>query len=155
MILPSKKKGFFLFCDTILILMRIYYIGSKGMPSSSISGAGGVERHVEQIATRLHNRGHEVFVYSRAHANNGKKKLVNGVHILPLPSIRTKNLDTISHVFLATLHVLFQKADIIHYHGVGPATLSWIPRLLKRKSTVVATFHSQRSEEHTSELQSH
>ncbi len=123
--------------------MRIYYIGSKGIPSSSIAGAGGVERHVEQIAMRLTNRGHEVFVYSRLHANNGKKKKYEGVNIIRLPSIRSKNLDTISHVFLSTIHVLFQRADIIHYHGVGPATLAWIPRLFKRKSTIVVTFHSR------------
>ncbi len=123
--------------------MKIYYLGSKGIPSSAIAGAGGVERHVEQIAMRLTNRGHEVFVYSRLHAENGKKKKYEGVNIIGLPSIRTKNLDTISHVFLSTMHVLFQDADIIHYHGVGPSTLAWIPRLLKRKSTVISTFHSR------------
>lgn len=123
--------------------MNIYYIGSKGFPSSSIAGAGGVERHVEQIAIRLANRGHEVFVYSRARADNGKNRKIEGVNVVRLPSVRTKNLDTITHVFLSTLHVLFQKADIIHYHGVGPATLAWIPRLFKWKSTVVVTFHSR------------
>jgi len=123
--------------------MRIYYIGSKGIPSSSIAGAGGVERHVEEIATRLAHHGHEVFVYARSHADQGHKKTYEGVHIIRLPSIRTKNLDTISHVFLATMHVLFQKADIIHYHGVGPATLAWIPRLFKRRTRIVATFHSR------------
>lgn len=123
--------------------MKIYYIGSKGIPASTIAGAGGVERHVEEIAMRLANRGHEVFVYSRSHADNGRKRQYEGVNIVRLPSIRTKNLDTISHVFLSTMHVLFREADIIHYHGVGPATLAWLPRLLKRRSTVVATFHSR------------
>jgi glycosyltransferase involved in cell wall biosynthesis len=31
---------------------------------------------------------------------------------------------------------------VIHYHGVGPATLAWIPRLFKPKVKVVVTFHS-------------
>jgi glycosyltransferase involved in cell wall biosynthesis len=123
--------------------MRIYFIGSKGIPSSAIPGAGGVERHVEQIAIRLAARDHEVFVYSRSHANNGKQKQFEGVNVIQLPSIKTKNLDTISHVILSTIHVLFQKADVIHYHGVGPATLAWIPRLFKRNSTVFVTFHSR------------
>ena len=92
---------------------------------------------------RLGNRGHEVFVYSRSRSDNGKTAKVEGVNVIRLPSIRTKNLDTISHVFLSTMHVLFQKADIVHYHGVGPATLAWLPRLFKRKSTVVVTFHSR------------
>lgn len=122
--------------------MRIYFIGSKGIPSASIAGAGGVERHVEQIATRLAARGYKVYVYIRSHADYSKQTY-EGVHLIRLPSIQTKNLDTITHTFLATLHVLFQKADIIHYHGVGSSTLSLIPRLLKWKSKTLVTFHSR------------
>ncbi len=122
--------------------MRIYFLGTKGIPSASIAGAGGVERHVEQIATRLAAHGHSVYVYIRSHADFPKNTF-DGVHLIRIPSIRTKNLDTITHTFLATLHVLFQKADIIHYHGVGPSTLAWIPRLFKWRSKVISTFHSR------------
>lgn len=122
--------------------MRIYFLGSKGIPSASISGAGGVERHVEQIATRLAKDGHSVHVYIRSHAAYDKKTY-EGVHLIRLPSIQTKNLDTITHAFLATLHVLFQKADIVHYHGVGASTLAWIPRLFKWRAKIVCTFHSR------------
>lgn len=38
---------------------------------------------------------------------------------------------------------MFKKVDIIHYHGVGPATISWLPRLFKRKTQIIGTFHSQ------------
>ncbi|MDD2326606.1 MAG: glycosyltransferase family 4 protein, partial [Alphaproteobacteria bacterium] len=53
------------------------------------------------------------------------------------------NLDAITHTFFATLHVLFQPADIIHYHGVGPSTLAFIPRLFRIHPKVVTTFHSR------------
>ena len=59
------------------------------------------------------------------------------------PSIKTKYLDTISHVFICTLHALFQKYDIIHFHSVGPSLMSFIPRLFLRKTRIVGTFHCQ------------
>lgn len=122
--------------------MRIYIIGSKGIPSASIQGSGGVERHVEQIATRLVDRGHEVFVYVRNSSHYAAQEW-NGVKFIRVPFLPGKNTATITHVFLSTLHVLFQRADIIHFHGVGSSTLAWIPRLLKWKSKIVATFHSR------------
>ena len=41
--------------------MRIAMIGLRGLPAR----AGGVERHVEELATRLVDRGHEVTVFCR------------------------------------------------------------------------------------------
>ena len=122
--------------------MRVHMIGAKGIPSDSVPGAGGVERHVEQMATRLAEHGHRVSVYIRKYSDY-KKHTWNGVRLIRIPSFRSKNLDTISHVFLSTLHVLFQETDIIHYHGVGPSTMAWIPRVFKPKVKVVCTFHSR------------
>jgi glycosyltransferase involved in cell wall biosynthesis len=119
--------------------MRIAMIGQKGIP---FIRDGGVERHVEELATRLAARGHEVYVYVRPRFVINGQKIYKGVHLIPLRSIPTKNLDTITHTFLATLHVLFKKVDIIHYHGVGPSTLAWIPRLLKPSARIIVTFHS-------------
>ena len=121
--------------------MRIAFIGQKGIPL--IKDGGGVERHVEELSTRLAKRGHEIFVYVRPRFKISGEKKFEEVNLIIIPSIPTKNLDTITHTFLATIHVLFKKADVIHYHGVGPATLAWIPRLLKRKTKIIATFHSQ------------
>jgi glycosyltransferase involved in cell wall biosynthesis len=59
-----------------------------------------------------------------------------------MPSIPTRSLDTLTHTLLASIDALFRRADIIHYHGVGPATLAWIPRLFRPASKVVVTFHS-------------
>jgi len=123
--------------------MRIYLIGTKGLPAGSVVGGGGVERHVEEIATRLVGRGHTVFVYVRAHSADPKTRMYKGIHLIRLPSIHTKNLDTITHVFLATMHVMFCRADIVHYHGIGPGTLSWIPRLFKWRAKTLVTFHSR------------
>lgn len=119
--------------------MKIYFIGQKGIPATT----GGIERHVEEIATRLAKNGHEVFVYTRSHYTPANKKVYKGVNLISLPTIKTKHLDAIVHTIFATWDVLKRDADIIHYHGIGPASLLWIPRLFKRNSKIIFTAHCQ------------
>jgi len=118
--------------------MKIYFIGQKGIPVIY----GGVERHVEELATRLVKEGNEVFVYCRNYYTPKALSEYKGVKLIHLLTIRTKHLDAIIHTFLATLDVLRRDADIIHYHAIGPSALLWIPKLLKRKTRIVSTFHS-------------
>lgn len=118
--------------------MRIAMIGQKGMPAKF----GGVERHVHELATRLVKFGHQVTVYSRSWYTNRKDGKLNGVEIKHLPSIHSKHLDTITHCFLATLDAMKTGADIIHYHGIGPSLVSWIPRVFTPRIKVITTFHS-------------
>lgn len=117
--------------------MRIAYIGQKGLPTKF----GGIERHVESLATGMAENGHDVFVYTRPWYTDKELKEFNGVNLISLPSLKTKNLDAISHTFLASIHALFKDFHIIHYHGVGPALMAWIPRIFKRKAKVIITFH--------------
>ena len=119
--------------------MKIAILGSKGIPAQS----GGIERHVEDLSVRLASLGHEVFVYSRKHYTKYNQKEYKGVNLIYLPSIRSKNLDAITHTLFATIHSLFRRYDVIHYHGVGPSTLAFIPRLFKRKVKIISTFHCQ------------
>lgn len=125
-----------------IIKMRIAMIGVDGLPSL-YPVVGGVETHVEHLAGHLVARGHEVTVYVRRHANPNKRKSSHGIRIVTLPSWYRKNLDTITHTFLASVHALTQPYEVIHYHGVGPSTLAWIPRLFKRDARVIVTFHSR------------
>ena len=121
--------------------MRIAMLGLKGIPLGA--SGGGIERHVEELAVRLARRGHRVYVYVRSYTLEGKRARVwHGVHLISLPTIRSKNLETIVHTFLATLHVLFLPVDVIHYHGVGPSVLSIIPRIFQPFTKVVVTFHA-------------
>lgn len=121
--------------------MRIAMIGQKGIQMDA--KAGGVERHVRELSSRLAKRGHEVAVYARAKYHPKKPSRLLGVRLLYLPTIYLKHTEAIIHSFLATLDAVRRGFDVIHYHSVGPATLSWIPRLLLPKATVVVTFHSQ------------
>ena len=95
--------------------MKIYFIGQKGIPAKS----GGVEKHVEELATRLVRAGHEVFAYTRAGYTNKNLKKYQGVNLINLPNIASKHLDAISHTFRACLDLRKRDADIIHFHSIG------------------------------------
>ncbi|MFH0818644.1 MAG: glycosyltransferase family 4 protein [Patescibacteria group bacterium] len=117
--------------------MKIAMIGQKGIPSIY----GGIEKHVEELSVRLADLGNKVYVYTRAYYTDKNKKKYQTVNLINLPTIHTKHLDAISHTLFSSVHALFQDYDIIHYHGVGPCLLSFIPRILKPQAKVVCTFH--------------
>jgi len=117
--------------------MKIAFIGQKGIPAKT----GGVEKHVECLATSLAKMGHEITVYSHRNYNNLKQ--YQGVNIIPVSVIPFKNLEAISYTFLASLKVIFQKVDLIHFHSIGPASMIWLVKLFKPKTPIVFTFHCQ------------
>lgn len=119
--------------------MKIAFIGQKGIPAKS----GGIEKHAEELAARMAKMGHEVFVYVRNNYTSPKLSKHRGVKLVHLPSIGTKHLDAISHTLLASIHSLFCRYDVVHYHGIGPSLLSWIPKYFSFRKKVVATFHCQ------------
>jgi len=117
--------------------LKIAFIGQKGIPVEQ----GGIEKHVQELSVGLADRGFDVTVYSRYHYTKSHQKQYLGVKIINLPSIKSKHLDAITHTLTASIHSLFQNYDIIHYHGVGPSLLSWIPRIFKPSAKVLATLH--------------
>ena len=117
--------------------MKVAMIGQKGIPAIH----GGVERHVEELAVRLAARGHEVVVYTRPHFTSRDMKHYRRVQLVSLPTIKTKHLDAISHTIFSTIHAVRHGADIIHYHGVGPSLVAFIPKLMRSKAKVITTFH--------------
>ena len=79
--------------------------------------------------------GHQVTAYCRTYFTPPGKKH-NGMQMVRLPTIRSKHLETLVHTFLSTLHVLAQPCDVVHYHALGPALFSFIPRLAGKKTVV-------------------
>jgi glycosyltransferase involved in cell wall biosynthesis len=45
-------------------------------------------------------------------------------------------LDTVTHTFLSTVHAIFSDCDIVHYHALGPALFSFLPRLFGKQTVV-------------------
>ena len=116
--------------------MRIAFIGQKGIPARF----GGVEAHVEALATRLVKRGHDVEVYVRSWYTEPGPTQYQRVRLHHMPTIRTKHLDATVHSFLAALDGLFRSHDIVHFHAVGPGSFACLPSLVG--SPVVLTVHS-------------
>ncbi|MBU0614412.1 glycosyltransferase family 4 protein [Patescibacteria group bacterium] len=121
--------------------MRIAMIGQKGVEVGN--RGGGIEVHVVEISKRLVEMGHDVSVYARAQYSPKKPLKYFGVSLIYTPTIYTKRLEAIVHTFLSTMHAVRNQYDVIHYHGVGPSTLSFIPRILAPKVTVINTFHAR------------
>lgn len=116
--------------------MKIAIIGSKGIPCSY----GGVERHTDELATRLVKAGHQVLVYCRSWYT--QRKRYQGIKLIYRPSLHTKHLDAISHTFFSLWDALWQqKVDILHIQGVGPALLAGLAKILRPKTKIVVTFH--------------
>jgi len=116
--------------------LRLAFIGMRGLPSD-LPKAGGGERETEAKTTRLARRGHRVLVYCRWHYNRHPASPYQGVRLLSLPSIPTKNLDTVSHSLLATIHAcVTDSADIISFHGMGNALFVPLVRLARKRCVV-------------------
>ena len=111
--------------------VKIAFIGSRGFPGF----LAGVEKCLEEVCPRLARKGHEVTVYCSTKVAT-REALYQGVILKRTPAIHTKHLDTISRVFLASLDALFRDYDIVHFHSIGPALLSWITRLHRCKTVV-------------------
>lgn len=120
--------------------MKIVFIGQKGIPVK----AGGVEKHVNDLAVKLVEKGHDVSVYTRPSYTDSSLKEYRGVKLISIPSIPTKHLDAISHTFFACLDIIFRRDfDIIHFHSIGPSSLIWLVKIFKPHTPVIATFHTQ------------
>jgi len=100
--------------------MQIAMLGIRGVPANF----GGSETAVEEIGSRLVERGHQVTVYCRRHKDTllGTRSY-KGMRRIVLPSINTLNLDLMSHSFLSLLQMARERFDVVHMHGVGNALL--------------------------------
>ncbi|BCJ63722.1 glycosyltransferase family 4 protein [Polymorphospora rubra] len=116
--------------------LRIAMIGQKGMPATY----GGIERHVEELASRLVGLGHEVTVYCRPSYGSVPVDAYRGVRLRQVRTIASKHLDAIVHSTTSTLAAIGDRPDIVHYHGLGPGLVAPLPRYLSR-ARVVLTVH--------------
>ncbi len=124
--------------------MKIAFIGHKRIPSRE----GGVEVVVEELSTRLVQKGYQVDVYNRKGRNvqdknadiqNNKLKEYKGVKIKTILTINKNGIDALIYSFFASIIASFKKYDCIHYHAEGCCGMLWIPHLFKKR--LVVTIH--------------
>jgi glycosyltransferase involved in cell wall biosynthesis len=111
--------------------LRVAFIGGRGV----ISKYSGIESYYEEVGKRLVAMGHEVTVYCRNHFTPDLAEH-NGMKLVRLPTVRSKHLETLIHTSLSTLHALTRRYDLVHYHALGPALFSFLPRLVGVKTAV-------------------
>ena len=105
--------------------MRIAFIGQRGVPATF----GGIERHVEEVGSRLAERGHEVIVWCRTnYGDGGAGTEYRGMQLRYLPTIATRRLEASIPSALAALRSA-RGFDIVHFHAIGPGFASVVPRL--------------------------
>lgn len=111
-------------------------IGTRGVPARY----GGFETCVEEVGRRLVAHGHHVTVYCRASNDAaGDEQLPAehlGMHLVHLPALRRKTLETLSHTALSVRHAAGHRPDAAFVFNAGNAPL--LP-LLRLRGVPVAT----------------
>ena len=111
--------------------VRVAFIGGRGV----VSKYSGIESYYEQAGHELARLGHEVTLYCRSYFTP-PSDTHNGMRVRRLPTIRSKHLETAVHTLLSTLDAMVSDYDVIHYHCLGPALFSFLPRLAGKKTVV-------------------
>ena len=113
--------------------LRIALLGSRGIPASY----GGYETLMEELSTRLVQRGHRVTVYCRSHHTPSHLKTHRGVDLIVLPTIRSKHLDTPVHTLLSCFHAAQRDFDVALV--VNSANAIFLPLL--RSAEIPVALH--------------
>ena len=121
---------------------RIAMLGHKHMPSRE----GGVEVVVEELATRMVERGYEVTCFNRMghHVSgrqykNEKVKKYKGVRTVMVPTINKRGLAATSASISASFMAAYGNYDLVHFHAEGNCVFMWLVKLFGKRC--IATVH--------------
>lgn len=112
--------------------LKIALIGTRGVPANY----GGFETCVAELGKRLVERGHEVTVYCRDSYYKEKPPYYLGMHLVYLPNLQKKSLDTLSHTFLSVIHAAWQSYDVLMVFNAANSPALLLPRLLGKKIAI-------------------
>ncbi len=115
--------------------MKIAMLGGRGVPARY----SGSETCVEEVGSRLVERGHEVIVYCRKHNSEVDTPFCKGMKRVVLGSVNSKHFDTVSHTLVSLLHnYRTDPADVLHFHGVGNSIfIPWLKPLPGKTAVTV------------------
>jgi glycosyltransferase involved in cell wall biosynthesis len=100
---------------------------------------GGIETHAEQLYPRLAALGCEVDALVRSPFVPRGTKSYGRIRIHRLWSPRRIGAETFVHSIIGVLYAGLARPDILHIHGIGPALVTPIARVLGLR--VVVTHH--------------
>ncbi|HEY6767699.1 MAG TPA: glycosyltransferase family 4 protein [Candidatus Sulfotelmatobacter sp.] len=111
--------------------LSVAFIGGRGV----VSKYSGIETYYEEVGRRLASMGHDVTVYCRSYFTPSLAEH-NGMTLKRFPTVRSKHMETVVHTLISTLHTITRPYDVVHYHALGPALFSFIPRMFGKKTVV-------------------
>src|SRR5712671_4962972 len=117
--------------------MKICVVGLRGLPDVM----GGVEMHCEQLFPLIKQRRPNYCftiigrkAYLPEHVSEYK-----GLTVVPLPHARSRYFETITNAISGVIYARFKlRSDLLHLHGIGPALVAPIAKILGMK--VVVTY---------------
>lgn len=109
--------------------LTIAMVGTRGIPAAY----GGFETAVEEVGRRLADRGHRVVVYTRGSDRREREYL--GMQIVHLPSVPVKQVETLSHTGLSTLHLMLRRRPDATF-VFNAANSPFLPLLRLRRAPV-------------------
>jgi glycosyltransferase involved in cell wall biosynthesis len=113
--------------------VKIAVLGTRGVPAAY----GGFETFAEELSARLVARGHDVTVYARRGGTGADVASHRGAHVVFVPTVRHKYLETVVHTALSGLHAAAQGYDaVLVCNGVNALTCR-LARLLGAPTRIV------------------
>jgi glycosyltransferase involved in cell wall biosynthesis len=109
--------------------LTIAMVGTRGVPAAY----GGFETAIEEVGRRLAERGHDVVVYTRGSERREKEYL--GMRVVHLPAVPVKQVETLSHTGLSTLHLMFRRRPDATF-VFNAANSPFLPLLRLRRARV-------------------
>ena len=121
-------------------MIRIGVIGHKEVPSYN----GGIEAVLTETIPLYNKEEVELVIYNRwttfyKLSEWKQKKEYGGFKIVRIPTFKNSFLNAFVYSLLASIHAMFCRYDIVHYHAEGPSAMSFLPKLTGKK--IVCTNH--------------
>jgi len=119
--------------------MKIAVIGAKNIPPQQ----GGIEHYCAEIYPRIVAQGHSVDLFARSSVTNESvfnRRDCDGVQVISLPCPGKRGLDALTSSLLGAIATVGFNYDIVHFHALGPALFSSIPKFAS-SAKVVVTCH--------------
>ena len=115
--------------------LHIAFLGQRGVPATF----GGIEHHVEELGSRLAQRGHLVTVFTRPNYSERRLREYRGMQVRYVPTVPTKRLEALVHTGGSTVDAMLMRprVDVLHFHAIGPSVFTPLPRALTRRGVVL------------------
>lgn len=116
--------------------MKIAVIGVKGLPAKQ----GGIENYCAEVYPRMVAKGHSVDLFARSSYTDSSwfsHSDFQGVRVITLPCPQMKGMDAFFSSALGAIASSGTRYDIVHFHALGPALFTGLPRIISSAKVVV------------------